>query len=436
MDYETYLKLRRSRHKSFIPLKSDKSLQPEKKLPLLIEGEDINMRRHISIDLEKLQGKATKILEKETSSQRTGKFKHGKTEIQRLVRSAPFEKEQLPKDVIQLAKTMGLLESLSGLKNRSKIGKYYTQYEFLGEVKQTSGKTNDNADSGFRLSVQKPHTMKHDPLVELITRTVEGAEDIRKSIREIERQLKSAPALKKKLQKKKVNADQKLFLKTQGSMGLSYFQAVDKAYRDRRNAEVLVGRMNHVRHIRDVERNCRDRVRRHKKNHQADAAEGKLNERMKILKALEDRRQANNVAFDQLTAKRTANHETRNTARENYKFALEFNCQNASVGKALANHDRMSRKEETTEKKAKKVKEIKSIMAERKGLADDYMGGKKSAMQAETVAMKNKIRTVLAEKELNRRADLFKLLKSRTEKQEKDLRTPALAIKELPPPSV
>ena len=46
----------------------------------------------------------------------------------------------------------------------------------------------DIPDVEFRLTIEKPPVMKHDPLEELVLRTVEGADDIRRAIKSIDNQ--------------------------------------------------------------------------------------------------------------------------------------------------------------------------------------------------------------------------------------------------------
>ena len=50
----------------------------------------------------------------------------------------------------------------------------------------------DLTDVGFRLSIKRPPLMMHDPLDELAIRTVEGADDIRNAIKNIDEQRKKS----------------------------------------------------------------------------------------------------------------------------------------------------------------------------------------------------------------------------------------------------
>ena len=237
--------MRRSLHKSFVSTKSDSSEKDKDK-------SEKTVRRHISIDLEKLEGTTTKMLHKETEPCKVSIQKvvipDKTTDVTRITQSAPSRKESLPADVQNLAKSLGLNTLPStwtsgGNRDRSKIGKYFTQYEFLGQIVQNKNLPPEDKDDderlNFRLSIQKPHIMKLDPLEELILRTVEGADDIRQSIAEMERRMKGVTPIRKPPPSRQINANQKLFLKTEGSTGLSCFHAVDKAYKDRNDAEKL-----------------------------------------------------------------------------------------------------------------------------------------------------------------------------------------------------
>ena len=91
------------------------------------------------------------------------------------------------KRILLLSTGLNVLPSATN-KDHLKIGKYYTQFKFLGPMDLPSLSPEDIPDVEFRLTIEKPPVMKHDPLEELVLRTVEGADDIRRAIKSIDNQ--------------------------------------------------------------------------------------------------------------------------------------------------------------------------------------------------------------------------------------------------------
>ena len=151
------------------------------------------------------------------------------------------------------------------------LGKYQTQYAFLGKIETPNLSQNDSdTDTKFRLSIRKPDVITHDPLEELIMRTVEGADDIRTATREIDRKMKTVPVpqVKKSCQTSHL---QRAFMKTQTGMNFTAFKAVEKAYSDRDKAEELLRKTHMVRKIKQQEKITRNKVKRSQRAHKNDA---------------------------------------------------------------------------------------------------------------------------------------------------------------------
>ena len=190
-------------------------------------------------------------------------------------------------------------------------------------------------------------------------------------------------------------------------------------------------RMNHVKHIRDLESRTKEKVTRHKYKYRNEASLSKHNERVRILEALSSRQQKDDSLLDKVVAQRHARYEALTKAKKDYRFAVEFNCQNASVGKALANHDRNSTKEELVKNKRDIVSKLKKDNRIQSKLVTDYLKHTVLARQAQTVTMKSDLESILKQKASNRKEELSNLIKSHKEKQSRQLRTPALlAVKE------
>jgi len=442
LDYETYLKMRRSRHRSTLSMKSDRSLGY--RLSKKKGSPNEKVLKHISIDLEHLQCRTTELFEKATSASTniSGKTKvsgipanetYSFLSSRRLSPVSVVEKKPT-EDIEKIARDLGL-NTIS--KNTScKVGKYFTQYEFLGEVMNNKEYDNANDNVDFRLSISKPHVMKRDPIEENIIRTLEAAEDIRQSIKEIERRIKSAPPVKvRKTPKKVMNSDEKLYMKTQGSMGLSCFYAVNKAYKDRQKAEQLLTKMNYCQQIQHNEKKTKHKINRFKETYKSKATVKKHDDRVTILEGLAMRRQRDEDYLDQNAAKRVARSNKTRDAKEHYKFALDFNCQNNSIGKALINHDTVLRNDGNVKMRTKLVSKLKAEEVIQQEKVNDYLEQTKMARQAERMNLKGDIDLLISRNTARKQYELADLLNKRKANDAFRLMTPTvLPTKEFQPP--
>ena len=118
------------------------------------------------------------------------------------------------------------------------VGKYQTVRVFLGDVigpkvKEEAATDSDEDETiGFRLQGEEPPKQKNEPVAEMLLSKKEMGEDVRKCLRQLRR--KQPEKRKKGTEgRMKLNNDQKLFLRTHGTMGLACLRAVHQAYGDR-----------------------------------------------------------------------------------------------------------------------------------------------------------------------------------------------------------
>ena len=121
------------------------------------------------------------------------------------------------------------------------VGKYRTVRVFLGDMVESKGKKevvteiNEDGTSCFRLQGEAPPKQKDEPVAEMLLSKRETGEDVRRSLWQFRR--KRTEKRKKPDEKVKLNNDQKLFLRTHGTMGLACLRAVHQAYMDRARAQ-------------------------------------------------------------------------------------------------------------------------------------------------------------------------------------------------------
>ena len=450
LDYETYLRLRRSRHKSTLSVKSlpyrlapvDSSLDKVFNIGVC----DQPIHRHISVDLKKLEGQTTEILNK--ASMKSGSnHKHIISIPEKIspsltsyfrIPSIQFEEDtpvrQVPENLQEIAARLGVTSNLKGSSGvpRSapiRIGKYYTQYAFLGQVdtKRTQDFGVKSDDTAFRLTVRKPDVITQEPLEELIMRTVEGADDIRAATKEIDRKAKSAPLpVLKRNPTTKVNHLQRSLIKSHTGMNFSAFRAVEKAYKDREQAEKLLRKSHVVKQIKKQEKSARTKVKRTKRNHKNEACAQKRSDRARVLQELESRRIRMLETQDQTAMKRNSREESQRRAKDNYRFALDFSCQNASVGKALVSHEYAKRRNDTLDRMTRRVGELRSDNLEKKTILREFNEQKMLIKQTDVQADRADLDMKLMKNSAKRELELREHLKKHQEKELRQLRSPTL----------
>ncbi|XP_066922316.1 uncharacterized protein [Clytia hemisphaerica] len=462
LDYETYLRLRRSKHaKSSASFKSlhYRLLQAEShdarvNGTCLHSGLPRPIHRHISVDLQKLEGQTTQILNR-ASKLSGSKHNHRITVSDRLQdsvitrqtgqiptagraqRSAHLPRKT-PDNLEQIAEDLGVSTLLCHKQPKSAppttIGKYQTQYAFLGKIETPNRIQDDNdEETQFRLSIRKPDVITHDPLEELIMRTVEGADDIRTATRDIDRKMKMksaiVPSIKKTFQSSHL---QRAFMKTQTGMNFSAFKAVEKAYNDRDKAEVLLRKTHVVKKVKHQEKMTRNKVKRSQKAHKKNACANKDSDRVKILEGLRVHRQRELDLQDVTAQFREQRAKESERARRSYQFALNFRSQNASVGKALTDHDHVKRRLEASQKKVKRVEELRVENEEKKELMRDYQEQKVMLKRADISAARDAIELQLVKNSTKRECDLQDHLRKYKNKHTQILRSPnILAVSDL-----
>jgi hypothetical protein len=290
-------------------------------------------------------------------------------------------------------------EPIFDQRDPTKLGKYFTQYKFLGKVKPP-GLTGDiEEETGFRLSVLPPARMKHGALEEMILRTIEAADDIRDAVAKIDKAREESKKVQKVTPARgKMTSEQRLFMKTHGSMSLACFRAVEQAYKDRSKVENLGEKMSRVRSVRENNKKGLEKrtrfLRRYRTEaavqNQADAAIVQDNKEEQHDREVEDQQQ--------LRTKRLLEKKRNKEKKDGFKFALEFCSQNASIGKALRENDRQQASIEKADRIKKEVDMMKDSTKTQRNIIKKYINHKQLLLQAETIADKVKLEGILSAK--------------------------------------
>lgn len=448
LDYETYLRLRRSRHKNTLSVKSSSyrlvPVDSSQDKAFNIGVCDKPIHSDISVELKKF---GREMILNNTSMKSSFNYKHGMSIPEKSmsslnsyfrIPSIQFKEgpptQQVPKNLQEIAACLGVASNLKGSNGLLRsgptmIGKYYTQYAFLGQVdtKRTQDGRDTSDDAAFRLTVRKPDVITQEPLEELIMRTMEGASDIRGAKKEIDRISKSAPlpAIKRN-PSTKLNHLQRSLIKSHTGMNFSAFRVVEKAYKDRDQAERLLRKSHVVKQIKKQEKSAQIKVKRTKRNHKNEACTQKHADRARVLQELETRRRCMLETQDEAAEKRASRDESQRRAKVNYRFALDFRSQNASVGKALTSHAYAKQRSDTLDRMMRRVGEMRADSLDKKALLREFNEQKVLIKQADVQADRADLDMKLLKNSAKRELELRKHLKKHQEKELRQLRSPTL----------
>lgn len=407
LDYDAYVKMRRAMDPSII---SFKSVNFRSDWRLMQDSRPV--RKRISINLEKLIGMTT-IVPKGNSNNVSPRESSNVTlelkssEHHKYVRpsSAKITKH-CPSFAEEYARKLGLNTVPStSYREQQKIGKYFTQFKFLGKIEQPLFSESEMSIS-FRLSGHMPPVMQHEPLEELAIRTVEGAEDIRKAVKIIEKERKETIPEKLPRKKKAVKVSGMNLKSSSRGKGISFacFSAIDKAYRHRAKMEELEKKTSLVNQQRKMEEFSVEQVKAHNANMQNLALMREKKDRLFLLNALENRRQRELNALDKIDAQKSTWIDKHRKWKDEYQFAMDFSCQNASVSKALANHDRHSLRDKETQRKSELVDSLKGASERRRELVVNYLHDTKLSRLVENESIKKDLNDVIS-KQIAERLD-------------------------------
>ena len=330
-------------------------------------------KKKLRVDLNKLNASTSEIIENAEILLLADGFANLKTGLKSssLRQRFSFENklESSPVNINRLKKETGMtlvpVEREAEVKDKTKLGKYYTQYKFLGALnseqqdEHLTNRTRMKEDEDvykipFRLSVTAPPILRRDLLEELFIETVQGASDIRNSIREAERYLANLPP---KVVKKKpgTTIDQRMFIRTHGTMSLGTFRAVEQAYKDRDRAEALASKMSKVRHLKKKREHSIERTKSYKMKYSQIISRRKTDGKEIVSDAIAENKRQDKSLYENLQATRMATKQYKHKINTDRRFALDFIAQNNAVSKALAVHARTIQNENRIKEKAENV---------------------------------------------------------------------------------
>eukprot|EP00794_Sanderia_malayensis_P016083 gene16083-17706_t len=418
LDYETYMKYRKSTLAHPLPPTAEISREVSKLLrsndEITFNGraftDDENNRPflRLNINLNKLAASTAHIVSEELFGSKSGFLKSRTRGSDKKSAAANLKPDDIDLKSLSLASGMDLVpfDKVEEKKDKKLSGKYYTQYQFLGPVslagkkvkfeEEHAGALGEDVDMiPFRLSITEPPRMKGDYLEDAMIKTVELARDIRESIRVFERRRVTVPKIVAEKQSP-VTTDQKLFIRTHGTMALACFRAIDQAYKDRNRAETRLKRSARVRGMKLAkEASC---VMLKKNKSEAIEKMVMRNAEMKRELTTELERKQGKLMERQKTyvADRTASRVTEKQHKKERRSMVEFVCQNNAVAKALAKHQMTSNREKIVGEKAEMLEDVKIESERQKEMIRRFYDHRSLVLQSENAIRRSMLNDQLA----------------------------------------
>jgi len=269
------------------------------------------------------------------------------------------------------------------------VGRHKSVNVFFGPILDTyprgdRGRADrDPKQIHFRLSGLDPPISTTDPLLAVLSSKKEAGQMVRQAAREHELKVLNEPR-KTVVRRPVVTTDQRLFIRTHGTMGMACLRAVQQAYRDRAESERKSNKNEKVAQMREEREAAKERVRAYKQEYQQATLRKRLRDGVKTAEALKERASLLLEENERLNTARAVTAEQRKSIQADLAFINDFACQQTSVSNALLKHDRTTHREETLQEASELVRKEKDHTIEQQSLVKRFMEHRQLLRQAET----------------------------------------------------
>lgn len=258
----------------------------------------------------------------------------------------------------------------------------------------------------FRLAGLRPAVHRLDPVQDILISKREAGQDVRMGLAAaFTHKMRTTEPPRKPVHTKPMNADQKLFARAQGTMGMSSLKAVMQAYRDRETSDKDSAKSDKVAMIREQKAEGKLRAKEFLEEKRLKAMQKRDKEITNISHAYE--RQANRE-IDELEKRRelrSKDSEIKGRVRKENTFSHEFGSQHTSISNALLRHDRQARGEKLLQEKEDFAHaEHKHEMSQRE-LVHRYLEHRQLMRQAQVAVEKAAHDTRMAQEQNDRIMD-------------------------------
>lgn len=412
----------------------------------------VKITTKVSINLRRLETSTSDIIkakeEAVTIVRRVGLDTRNKRSRMETRESFSVNKEKLKKPTVKsdelLREEKKIVQREKRGKKSDRVGRHHTVHVFFGPILKTHPRSEkhfteterDPKQIKFRLSGLDPPISTTDPLIKILSDKKEAGKMVREAARDHELKVLNKPR-KTVARKPMVTTDQRLFIRTHGTMGMACLRAVQQAYRDRAVSELKTARNDKVAQIREERETAKDRVRAFKQEYQQATLRKRLRDGVKTAEALKERATLRMEQNERLNTARAVTAEQRRSRQADFAFVNDFSCQQTSVSNALLKHDRATYKEETLQDANEVVRKGKENSLEQQSLVKRFMEHRQLLRQAETAMARAELDSQLLQDATQRAEETkqrMQQIKSRQQQQMEYFAVPpTLAPPQLPP---
>ena len=350
--------------------------------------------RTVNVHIDLMEASMSKFVDDSSLLEASLSHKGKETKFQRFF----SVKKNREFDVALLGKFDELALIGSHKKSRNRGGK---KLRAIGSVKSKQiderDEATDDADYSyisFRLEGLPAPKVESDMMEGLTKCIIEGARDIRETIREFEMERARIP--RPMLQKSNpVTVDQKIFIRTHGTMSLSCFRAVDQAYKDRDRAK----RLSATKQGNEIQKQSQEmmiKLREEKKNTSIEKQQEVNSEAKNELVQAMNMQKTERLARKESVALKRRERERKLLARKRgLALTVEFNSQANAIYKALGSHAAMVAKGRITEINRERNRNMREDIDRQKEIIRRYYEHRNLLLQSEISLNRSKLETDL-----------------------------------------
>ena len=254
------------------------------------------------------------------------------------------------------------------------------------EIMDIMGEDEDIPMVNFRLRGMKQRVKYYDPTTDMILSKRDAGKDIRAAEDEYHTNVSYTAKLKPKKAERKhtLSAEQRIFSRVQGTMGLSCLHAVQQAYKEREKAEKRANKLEYVMNMKEQKEYSKERIRLYHDEKRSKTLKDREREQKRLVDTL-DKQEAHRVrTVEKYHDRQNKVTQYQRQRRGELTFISDFNTQNTSVSNALLRHDRQARCEDKLNDNEDLVKAHRDKEGEQRDVVKKYLEHRNLMRQTET----------------------------------------------------
>lgn len=338
--------------------------------------------------------------------------------IDSIMKMKPGEKAPEPAQVKRLR------EKRESREKRRKKMEMKTVRQMLGRLPEEILDREDDEDEEedeplvkFRVAVLKSVVHKPDPLQEMLMMKREVGHDIRHAHQEVIDKVMMNAATPRPVKHNKLNSDQKMFSRVQGTMGMACLRAVQQAYRDREKAEKSASKTEYVSQLREQRQDGRRRSHNILEEKRIRAIKQKDIDLNSIADCLESQVVKEDKEMKSRKFRRSKSCEVSRNYQQQMEFSSDFITQQTSISNALLKHDRQAKRGEVVKGNVDLVQTNREQQNHQTDLVQRYLEHRKLMRQAQVAVERTALDTRLLHENSER------VLEARTRVEQKKQKT-------------